>query len=83
MKWVELKCRDARFVRPRKGELKANRAIVGADARTVRPYMRMDNQLDNLFTLSTGQLKTGARCFLTLFGPNHVVRPTASRLYIR
>ena len=35
------------------GELKANRVIVGTDARAVRPYMRMNNQLDNLFTLST------------------------------
>ena len=30
--------------------------------------MRMDNQLVNLFTLSTRQLKTGARYFLTLSG---------------
>ena len=68
VKWVGLKCRDARFVRPLKGELKANRTVVGTDARAVRPYMRMDNQLVNLFTLSTGQLKTGERYFLTLFG---------------
>ena len=46
-------------MRPLKGGLKANRAIVGTDAQTVRPYMRMNNQLVNLFTLSTGQLKTG------------------------
>ena len=50
VKWVGLKCRDARLVRPLKGELKANRAIVGTDARAVRPYMRMNNQLVDLFT---------------------------------
>ena len=48
-----MKCRDARFVRPLKGGLKANRAVVGTDARTVRPYMPINNQLVNLFTLST------------------------------
>ena len=62
-------------MRPLKGGLKANRAIVGTDARAVRPYIRMDNQLVNLFTLSTGQLKTGERYFLTLFGPDHVPCP--------
>ncbi len=69
VKWAGLKCRDARFVRPRKGELKANRTIVGTDARTVRPYMRMNNQLVSLFTLSTGQLKTGNGAFLLFSGP--------------
>ena len=54
-------------MRPRKGELKANRAIVGTDARAVRPYIRMDNQLVNPFTLSTRQLKTGEAVLSLLF----------------
>ena len=48
--WLMWVCRDARFVRPLKVNGKQIHAVIGGDARAVRPLMPYNNQPAHPFT---------------------------------